>query len=381
MTTHLLKIIIQVTDKASAGFKQVEASTKKIDKTMGSINRRANRYLGIGFALLFQGMALQRVFSKFLTSAWTTYQKVIDVQDIFFKKTQELSAAWQFFKFSMIDALLQSNLMVGLIDFVMNIVKALGRLTPEAQAGLGAIFFWSMITFGALSILGAVILTVGSFAMALGVSFWGLAGGIATVFAWVGLLAGSFLILTSDVMTPLEKTILWVGTAITIFALKFMVAGFMVTSVTLLIGALIIVLTLLSVKFDGLGNAVKAMAATAIVALGFLADFIVKSLVLPIQWLAMGIAKVMELAGKAVPTWLEEFITWKPTIHVAAAELAARIQPEAVEETPMRAITSDIGNQIKEGFIGIAEEIGKSVGENMEDVIERKTTLLPSTEG
>ena len=90
---------------ATAGLQSVNKATKQVDKSFKRVNRKAVQFLGLGLGMLFAGMALQKFFGGFLRAAFNTFKTVIDAETKAFQKTQELNAAWQFLKFSIIAAL------------------------------------------------------------------------------------------------------------------------------------------------------------------------------------------------------------------------------------------------------------------------------------
>ncbi len=370
--THILKIVIQVVDKATAGMKQAEKGTAAIDKNLKQARRSGMGYLGVGFALLFQGMALQRVFGKFLRSAFEGYKQVIDVNDIFFQKVQQLRAGWEFFKFSMMDALLQSELFASFLNFLQGIVDRLGSMSDESKAGFGNIALGAFIVFGALSILGAVILTVGSFAGVLGLGFWALSGKLALVALWALILIAAFTFLNNDVMTPLEKTITAVGIALFVFALLFLTASLAVTAMVLLLGIFLILIGLLSVKFGGLWNAFRAMLANILMGLAILFDAWVNFWIKPMQIIAKGIVALIRAMGGVAPLALAKFAHMGLDITGTAAELLVGLQPTIVEEKPISAIADDMGKQVKEGVIGALGGLGKIIADEMSDVLDEK---------
>lgn len=381
MVTQILKIVIQVVDKATAGLKRVKETTKQIDKNLKKVNVNAFRFLGLGLGMLFTGMALQRFFGGFLRAAVNTFARIVDVQDEAFQQVQQLRAAWEFLKFSIIDALVSSELIVNVIDLVIILTDRLGQLSPAALAGIGVIAVVSFIAAGAMLLLGQGMLFLIGISAALQISLGALVTGLGLIMIFGLIVAATFLFLNNKVFSPLEKILIIVGAAVLLLSKRFFALSLTAGFTALLFGGFLILLALLSVKFGGLGNAIKAMAATAIVALGFLADFIITGLLVPFQYLALAIAWIYRLARKPVPAGLEEFIRWKPEVHVAAAVIAARIQPEIVEEKPLSALAKDVGSQIATGLEGVAETIGNTVGASMEKIVETQQDKMGEMTG
>lgn len=389
MTTldEMLNIYVTVHDKATKPLKTIENSFKEIHIVQKKVNSNAFRFLGLGLGLLFQGMVLKRIFGDFLRSIWKSYVDIIDVHDIFFQKTQQLSAAWAFFKFSLVDALSQSGLIQVLVDAIIDIANWLGKLSPEAKAGLGTLAIMGFFASVAMGALGQGLLFAIGMAAALELPLSALLAPLLLVAIYAGVAAAVFLFLNNKAMSPLEKTLTIIGVALTIIGVKMMVANVAFGFTVFLVGSLIIILALLSMKFGGLGNAIKAMAATAIMVLGFLGQFVVDGLITPLQYLAVMLIRIIQymnrIAGTSFSTeGLENFVEWRPDIVGAAATFANKIQPDVVNEKPLQSIFTDMGNQMAQGFASVADQIGKSVGASVSDALERANALvIPSTSG
>lgn len=153
--THVLQIVIKVIDRAIKPIEQLEDKIKKADRSFKSLQ---NVILSLGLAFLFTGMMIKRFFDNLLKSIWTTWRQIIDVHDEFFQKTQQLTAAWEFFKFSLMDALGQSPLFLALIDAVISLINWFGMLSPETKAVLGMIIIGGAIAATAMMLLGAALL-------------------------------------------------------------------------------------------------------------------------------------------------------------------------------------------------------------------------------
>lgn len=150
MVVDLLEIIVKVRDMASKKLKDIN---NKLDEGMQKMGKMRIAMMSIGLSFLFTGMAIKRFFGSALRSIWNTYKEVIDVNDKFFKATQRLSAAWEFFKFSLIDALGQSPMFMMLIEAVIQLVNWFGRLSPEMKTVIAWIVILGLV-FGTLMMIG-----------------------------------------------------------------------------------------------------------------------------------------------------------------------------------------------------------------------------------
>jgi len=111
---------------------------KEMNSLVNSARGGARRFMGLGFSMLFMGMAMNRAITSFITSSISAYKMAGNEQSVFNVKTNELAAAWEFFKFSLIDALSQSTLFLTLIDYVINLINWFNEL-PEGTKKLIAI--------------------------------------------------------------------------------------------------------------------------------------------------------------------------------------------------------------------------------------------------
>jgi hypothetical protein len=105
-------------------------------------------------SVMFAGMALQRVTNQAFRSIITTYQKANEDTQGLGKATWHLQAAWEFFKYSLIEALTNSELFKNFIEFLLKIVNWLNRLSDEDKTLIG-------ISLGILAISGAALTAIG----------------------------------------------------------------------------------------------------------------------------------------------------------------------------------------------------------------------------
>lgn len=152
--------------------------------------------------LMFGFMALNRVVSQFGRSAITTYQKANEDTQGLGKVTWELQAAWEFLKYSLVDALSQSGLFQMLVKWIIQIVQWFNKLPQSFKSFIvfGIILVWIISLIGQwyavlyplFSYLATFIpyladLLIGS----LGATFWVVAAIVALVVAfWISNFGG-----------------------------------------------------------------------------------------------------------------------------------------------------------------------------------------------
>lgn len=150
-STDMLNIIFIITDKATAPLKKVE---KSFDKIAMANRKLGNDLLSLGLGFLFAGMSIQKFFGSLASSSLNTFRQIIDVHNEFFQKTQQLTASWEFFKFSLIDALSQSDIFMAIIDYVLQLIDLFNKLSPEAKQSIG-------VAIGLFAVLGTTMFIAG----------------------------------------------------------------------------------------------------------------------------------------------------------------------------------------------------------------------------
>jgi hypothetical protein len=386
-TTNVLRIIIQVVDKATAGLKKAKQATEDIDKNLKKVNKNSFRFLGLGLGLLFQGLALQRVFGGALRSMFNSFNKIIDVQDEFFQQTQALRASFEFLKFSIIDALGQSEIIQNIIDLILTITDRFNQLSTEAKSGLGVLIVFGFLASTIMVQIGQNMLFLIGVSSALNIPLGVLTRRLFLIGVFGLLAVGIFGLLKTDALDPLTKVLILIGTLLTALGIKLLFVVGIAKLPVLLFGLLLLVVAGLIIKFGSLGNVIKQFASLSIIALGILADFIITALLTPIQLLAVGLIALIELMNKVAGTQistggLRRFADFRPTFGTKAAAFADRVGliPEPVTESPLGTIIGGIGEEIKNGVIGALEGLGRTVGDAVGDALEEQAVVLPTTE-
>jgi len=161
--------------------KVVKNTTQSIGKMGNKLGKMSTRLLSAGLAMLFTGMALQKAFGGFLRAAINSYQIAGAETTLFNQKTLELTASWEFFKFSLIDALSQTAIFSSVIDFLIGLVGWFSDLSPRMQAFIGALAVIGFVGGTAMMILGMGLLFVNGMATGFGVS-------LGVIFLWIALI-------------------------------------------------------------------------------------------------------------------------------------------------------------------------------------------------
>ncbi len=97
--------------------------------------RAASQFDARMLTLLFAGMALQRAFGGILRSIKNTFSKAEGDTSALSQATVRLTAAWEFLKFSIFDAL-NTPFFIFIIDGVVRLLNFFARLSPAARLAI-----------------------------------------------------------------------------------------------------------------------------------------------------------------------------------------------------------------------------------------------------
>ena len=164
---------------------QTGVAAKTVEKAFKKAKDEARRFRSEFLSLMFFGMAMERVFGGLLRASFQTFNKMTEGTNKASHAANRMIAAWEFFKFSLFDALLRSNLFQMLVDSVVALADWFSNLSDETQELIAKTMLWGMI-------LGAILTVVGTLAMGFAAisSVFGLLGKIVS---FVGAVIAYFL--------------------------------------------------------------------------------------------------------------------------------------------------------------------------------------------
>ncbi len=226
-------------------------------KSMDALKKSTVRFKMANLGLMFGFMALQRVVGGFWKSALASYNKANEETSAFRKETNKLSAAWEFFKYTMINALSTSVLFKLLIVGVMSVINWFNKLSPVSKRviaiGLAILFVVSTIGF----IIASIALFVGSLAgvssatwaatagiilalIGVGLVIWGITGIVdnwgkdwVAVTKYIGVaLLGLALIIGSIAIVIGSVALVWVAVAVAVVAIIAILIAYIIKSWT-----------------------------------------------------------------------------------------------------------------------------------------------------
>lgn len=119
------------------------------------------RFKGELLSIMFLGMAITRTFGGFLTAAFQTFNKVTEGTSAANSQVGRLRAAWEFFKYSLINALLNNPMFQSFLEWIISLVDWFNSLSDTTKVFLGvgigvAIAFGTLLTVVGLVGLGLI---------------------------------------------------------------------------------------------------------------------------------------------------------------------------------------------------------------------------------
>lgn len=249
-----------------------ELTKQKVDQFAGAVvdsteatqaqaqasRQLTNNMLGMGLSFLFTGMAIKRVADNMLKDLGTTYAKIMGENTRFNEQTNMLAGAFTFLKFSIFDALAQSDLFTNFVDWIVSVVNWVSEWVaknPEIATGLLYALIAASLLGGAMMIVGQATLgLLGIFAL---LRFFGI-----QTFAELGVASKAFF------ASSAAASALWAAALIGAFAFVFVnwgnkLGGFRNFFAVVFLGlAEIVILTFsgmvdfVSTSFEGLINIV-----------------------------------------------------------------------------------------------------------------------------
>jgi len=161
-----LVVRITVIDRATGVFMKLDARMKAFN---ARIKASRGMMMGIGFGMLFAGMALKMAAEGALRSMMTVYKAANENSNILLNTTNRLQAAFVFLKFQIMDALSQSDLFIGMIENLITFIDWIGSMDEETRASMGGFLVIAAVIGSILSPLGQVSLLAMSTGAGMGV--------------------------------------------------------------------------------------------------------------------------------------------------------------------------------------------------------------------
>lgn len=159
------------TRKVEQGFKTIENVLDQIENDISKVAQKLQRkMLSIGLSFLFTGMAMKRMADSALRSIFTTMQLASGETSEFNTLTNKLTANWEFFKFTLVDALMQTGLFQGFIGFLIDVINSFNELSPLSKRVIVILLVGLSFIGGAMMVFGQATLAAIGFIELFGLS-------------------------------------------------------------------------------------------------------------------------------------------------------------------------------------------------------------------
>jgi len=153
------------------GVEQTKKNLKRVEKAVGDITgateeaarKVKTNMLGMGLSFLFTGMALKRFAQAMLKNVFNAYSQIMGEGSRFMEQTNKIRAAFGFLKFSIVDALANSELFAAMVDWIINLVNGISEFVAvhPLVARLLLLFLGFLVIVGGLSmVFGQTVLAI-----------------------------------------------------------------------------------------------------------------------------------------------------------------------------------------------------------------------------
>ena len=236
-------------ERVHRSMKNLTNSTKALSIGMRGLSQRLKEsrghMMGVGFGMLFLGMALKRAAEGALRSMATVYKEAVGNSNILLNTTNRLSAAFAFFKFSVIDALTTSDMFVSLLGTLIELVDWFSAMDESTKLALVG----TLIIAAAIGTIAMVLGQISLLAMSLGVGL-----GFLLIVILVIVAAVFFLIKiwTSDM--PILAKILWTIVVVlgVILVILMLIGAWPAVLIILIIALVVALVAIIVTKWDAI---------------------------------------------------------------------------------------------------------------------------------
>lgn len=176
--------------------KQVQAAAKRTREEM-------KRFRSEFLSLMFFGMALERAFGGILRASFQTFKQMTEDSSRANNSMTRLTAAWEFFKFTLFEALLRSGVFDKFIQWLIDGIHWFGELSERGQTLVAEILAIGAAIGTALTGVGIIAMGVGGVSNVMP-TIRGIAGNVTRALAGVGIIYLGFNRI-SDIMDSLDE--------------------------------------------------------------------------------------------------------------------------------------------------------------------------------
>lgn len=355
--------IDQFIQKQNLRIKAEQRVTENIQKQQQAIRTLQANLLGVGLTALFGGMALKNLADSALRSLINTYALVTGETSAFNQESSRLAGAWEYLKFTIMDALMQSGLITWFIEGLIGMIHWLSALSDVVKVGFG-IFLGALFLAGTgLIIVGQIMLGVNGILSLMTMNLVPFIMGFLTAIIIIGLVGVAIYLLykiwTSN-MSGVEKVMYSVLVVLGLIVIAAAVLGFAITAPLiiwgLLIGVIIGLFLLLVEHMGGVKNAFKAIGIFALAILAFIGDAIINALVTPFKFFigvinaAISAMHALGFGTNIKKIQLPETLGWSNKVWEMRNNLLAEVEAQKTAEQSSLADTT--GDAAKTDALG-----------------------------
>jgi hypothetical protein len=165
------KLIVEISITIN---KNANAAVKKVTKTLTAAEKQAQKaaetykklgkvLMSAGLSALFTGMAIKNLAQKILTSLVTAFVAARSEGDFLVNKLLSISAAFEFLKFAIFDAFANTDMFIGVVDFLVNFLNWISSIIAKHPALAAFIVLFTGIAIAG----GALLMVLGQTGLAL----------------------------------------------------------------------------------------------------------------------------------------------------------------------------------------------------------------------
>jgi uncharacterized protein (UPF0335 family) len=273
-TNRQVKSLSQIETIRKRQKAQLQEQNAHLQRTISGYRNLQNASMGLGFTFLFGGMAIKNFFQSMFNGLFNTFTLVHGEGSEQQAVVNRLAGAWEYMKWSIMNALWQSGLFTWFVESLIHITHTVSNLSDGAKQGIG-------IAIVAFIGLGAVMMVAGQIAL--------LATGYFTALTYIASTGG---LAAATVFSTLVGSLLLAFLALTILIATFFVLSSIFDKDAV---SWVDYIMALVVAIVGVGTALKLMGFTLAVAFG------------PIGWLIAGIITLLMYARSQTNSWGDAF--------------------------------------------------------------------------
>ena len=173
---RIMRIIVKVRDEATKRLRKIHATvegtnkeTKKLNKTMDVTKGLFRKWLGLGLGMLFVGMALQKTFGTWLRTMYTEYIEIVGRTNEFTQSMGRLNAAWTYLKFTIIDTIQTSPLLMGFIKWAITFIDKMSVIMEKHGSLVIVLMVIAFVIGSIMLVFGQIFLFAIGIAAAMGI--------------------------------------------------------------------------------------------------------------------------------------------------------------------------------------------------------------------